>query len=95
MKHLSDFKPGDLVRIYDYTHQRRAAMPSAYSEGHKVGLIVREYPEDSYFPPDYEQFGGQLPDYDREWYVLLSGGCRAGDQIVVHENRLEVINERR
>ena len=91
MKHLSDIKPGDLVRVYDYTHKRRKAMPSTYTDGHKFGLIVREYPDDSYFPDDYEQFGGPSPDYDREWYVLLSGGCQAGDQIVVHENRLEKV----
>jgi len=26
MKHLSNIKPGDLVRIYDYTHKRRESM---------------------------------------------------------------------
>jgi len=108
MKHLSNIKPGDLVRVYNYTHKRREAMRIIGSDpnrqhlmhphldydridGHKFGLIVREYPEDSYFPDDYEQFGGPNPDHDREWYVLLSGGCQAGDQIVVHENRLEKV----
>ena len=89
MKHLSDIKPGDLVRIYDYTHKRREAMPLT-TKGHKVGLIVKEYPDDSYYPDDYEQYGGREPDYDREWYVLPIGEVRGStDQIVVHENRLE------
>jgi hypothetical protein len=94
----SNIKPGDLVRVYNYTNKRREAMPSTYSvekyNGHKFGLIVREYPDDSYFPPDYELFGGSSPDpvcHDREWYVLLSGGCQAGEQIIVNENRLEKV----
>lgn len=107
MKHLSNIKPGDLVRIYDYTHKRREAMRAIAGEraedrgvyervthsrmdGHKFGLILREYPEDSYFPDDYEQYGGSDPDYDREWYVLPIGEVRGSTaEIVVHENRLE------
>ena len=89
MKHLSDIKPGDLVRIYDYTHKRREAMPLT-TKGYKVGLIVREYPDDSYFPDDYEDYGGREPDYDREWYVLPIGEVRGSTaEIIVHENRLE------
>ena len=90
MKHLSDIKPGDLVRIYDYTHKRREAMPLT-TKGHKVGLIVREYPDDTVWPSDYEQFGDSDPDYDREWYVLPIGEEARGstNQIIVHENRLE------
>ena len=89
MKHLSDIKPGDLVRIYDYTHKRREAMPLT-TKGHKVGLIVKEYPDDSYYPDDYEQYGGREPDYDREWYVLPIGEVRGSTaEIIVHENRLE------
>ena len=100
MKHLSDIKPGDLVRIYDYTHKRRESMRAMDKrqetwwatniDGHKVGLIVKEYPDDSYYPDDYEQYGGREPDYDREWYVLPIGEVRGStDQIIVHENRLE------
>ena len=89
MKHLSDIKPGDLVRIYDYTHKRREAMPLT-TKGHKVGLIVKEYPDDSYYPDDYEEYGGREPDYDREWYVLPIGEVRGSTaEIIVHENRLE------
>ena len=108
MKHLSNIKPGDLVRIYDYTHKRRKAMRVLDSDpnrrghlhphldydridSHKVGLIVKEYPEDSYYPDDYEEYGGREPDHDREWYVIPIGEEARGStsQIIVHENRLE------
>ena len=101
MKHLSNIKPGDLVRIYDYTHKRRESMRAMDKrqetwwatniDGHKVGLIVREYPDDSYYPDDYEEYGGREPDYDREWYVIPIGEEARGStsQIIVHENRLE------
>jgi|TARA_R100001163_G_C4940338_1_gene112465 hypothetical protein len=99
-------KPGDLVRVYNYTHKRREAMRIIGSDpnrqhlmhphldydridGHKLGLIMREYPLQ---PEDVSLTGGYHPDGpEREWCVLLSGGCQAGDEIIVNENRLEKV----
>lgn len=109
-------KPGDLVRVYDYTHKRRDHLRTLKREdaervlnrdfirqgvvrrrlphphldwdridSHKVGLIMREYP----LQPEDVSLTGGYPE--REWYVLLSGGCRAGDEIIVNENRLEKV----
>ena len=109
-------KPGDLVRVYDYTHKRREHLRTLKREdaervlnrdtnrqgvvrrrlphphvnpdridSHKVGLIMREYPLQR---EDVSLTGGYP---EREWYVLLSGGRQAGDEIIVNENRLEKV----
>ena len=109
-------KPGDLVRVYNYTHKRREHLRTLKREdaervvnrdinrqgvvrrrfprldwdwdridSHKVGLIMREYP----LQPEDVSLTGGYPE--RQWYVMLSGGCQAGEQIIVDENRLEKV----
>lgn len=86
MKHTSNIKPGDLVRIYDYTHKRRESMRAIAADAdgpvgrqyrmraasHKVGLVVSEYPDDTVWPSDYKKYSPDEAD-GREWNIILVG----------------------
>ena len=96
----SDIKPGDIVRVYDYTRKRRVQFaasplvgPSAVLDGHKFGLVVSEYPDDDVWPSDLHKYGNPNEPYEREWNIILIGQESSiggsNNKIVVHENRLE------
>ena len=90
----SDIKPGDMVRIYDYTHKRRKQFNyDTPLDGHKFGLVVSEYPDDDVWPSDLHKYGNPNEPYEREWNIILIGQESSiggsNNKIVVHENRLE------
>jgi hypothetical protein len=74
-------KVGDLVKVYDFSRKAR----EWYIEQGEDPQSVNRYFVGIITAND------QRAVYDREWYVLLSGGCQAGEQIIVDENRLEKV----